>query len=260
LSIDVLDKVPYTLKRSPSSFLQPYLKKTMPDEELTTEQANEKIQTLIGLPVSLPWKGYGSAIFLELGELDQRLSGQRRTREEGDACIHFDWDWRCETGNTVLFGSSSSRPAIERGIRTLHGSKVFSIAVNGKVPELSIEFSNGSRLITAAMLPNGSEWSIRFGEGLYLSAEKGTLLLGQGVEAGLTHEEEMEFEHAEETAKRWGCPIVEPQRGSCQDCIWMRSIDGDANFLDYGVCTSIESPMDGRVVNGRSGCAAFCSG
>jgi hypothetical protein len=45
-----------------------------------------------------------------------------------------------------------------------------------------------------------------------------------------------------------------------QDCIWMRPIDGDASFLDYGVCTSKESPMDGRVVNVQSGCAVFCSG
>ncbi|MBD8530731.1 MULTISPECIES: DUF3027 domain-containing protein [unclassified Massilia] len=232
----------------------------MPDEELTTEQANKKIQTLIGLPVSFPWKGYGTAIFLELGELRQGLNHQRRTHEEGEACIHIGWDWRCEAGNAVLFGSSSSRPAIERGVRTLHGSKVVGIAINGKVPELSIEFSTGLRLITAAMLPNGSEWSVRLGEGLYLNAEKGILLFGKGAQSGLTHEEEAEFEHAEETAKRWGCPVAEPKRGLCQDCIWMRPIDGDANFLDYGVCTSRESPMDGRVVNGRSGCAAFCSG
>jgi hypothetical protein len=110
------------------------------------------------------------------------------------------------------------------------------------------------------MLPDGSEWSVRLGESLYLSAEKGILLLGQGAGDGLTHEEEAEFQHAEETAKRWGYPIVEPKLGPCQDCIWMRSIDGDGNFLDYGVCTSKDSPMDGRVVNIQSGCAAFCSG
>jgi len=232
----------------------------MHQEELTAEQANEKIQTLIGLPVSLPWKGYGSAIFLELGELVRRPSGQRRTRDEGEAGIYVGWDWRCEAGNTVLFGSSNSRPAIERGIQALLASKIVSIAINGKVPELSIEFSNGYRLISAAMLPDGSEWSVRLAENLYLSAEKGVLLLGQGENAGLTDEEEAEFQHAEETAERWGCPIVEPKRGSCQDCIWMRSIDGDADFLDYGVCTSKESPMDGRVVNMQSGCAAFCPG
>jgi hypothetical protein len=232
----------------------------MLDAELTAEQANEKIQTLIGLPVSLPWKGCGSAIFLELGELTQPTNRQRRARDEGEVCIYVGWDWRCETGNTVLFGSSNSRPAIERGIQALRESKVTSIAISGKVPELSIEFSNGYRLITAAMLPDGSKWRVRFKESSYLSADKGILFLGQGEGAGLTHEEEAEFRHAEETAKRWGCPIVEPKRGSCKDCIWMRLIDGDADFLDYGVCTSKESPMDGRVVNIQSGCAAFCSG
>lgn len=231
----------------------------MRDEELTAEQANEKIQTLIGLPVSLPWQGHGSAIFLELGESTRRPEGQRRVRDKGEACIHVAWDWRCEAGNTVIFGSSNSRPAIERGIQALGASKVVSIAIHGNVPELSIGFSNGYRMISAAMLPDGSEWSVRFGESEYLSVEKGLLLLGQGENAGLTDEEEAEFQHAEETAKRWGRPIVEPKRGLCRHCIWMRSIDADAHFLDYGVCTSIESPMDGRVVNMQSGCAAFCS-
>jgi hypothetical protein len=130
--------------------------------------------------------------------------------------------------------------------------------LNGNVPELSIDFSNGWRLITAAMLPDGAEWSIRLGENVYLSAAEGILLLGEGAEPGLTDVEKTEFAHAEVTAQRWGCPIVAPKRGACKDCKWMRSIDGDANFLDYGVCTAPDSPLDGRVVNRDSGCAAFC--
>jgi len=39
----------------------------------------------------------------------------------------------------------------------------------------------------------------------------------------------------------------------------MVRIDGDADFLDYGVCTAAASPFDGRVVNMRSGCEAFAS-
>jgi len=232
----------------------------MPDEELTAEQANQKIQNLIGLPVSRPWKGYGSAIFLELGALVQSPSGQRRTRHKGEACIHLDWDWRCEAGSAVVFGSSNSSPAIERGIQTLQGAKVVGIAINGKVPEVSIEFSNGYRLISAAMLPDGSEWSVRLGGEIYLSVKKGVFLLGRGEGAGQTDEEEAEFKHAYETATRWGCPIVEPKLGSCQDCVWMRSIDGDGHFLEYGVCTSVDSRMDGRVVHIEGGCGAFCSG
>lgn len=234
------------------------VQKTMSDKELTADQANEQIQGLIGLSVSLPWKGYGSAIFLELGDLVQRCGGRRRIRDEGEACIHIGWDWRCEAGNRVLFGSSNRRPAIEHGIQALRSSKITSIVINGKVPELSVDFSNGYRLISAAMLPDGSEWSVRFGESSYLLVAKGVLRLGQGEAVGLTDEEEAEFEHAEETAKRWGSPIVEPKLGSCQDCVWMRSIDGDGYFLDYGVCTSKESPMDGRAVNVRSGCDVFC--
>jgi hypothetical protein len=40
----------------------------------------------------------------------------------------------------------------------------------------------------------------------------------------------------------------------------MRYIDGDADFLDYGVCTCPDSPFDARVVNIKSGCPAFSPG
>lgn len=39
----------------------------------------------------------------------------------------------------------------------------------------------------------------------------------------------------------------------------MIRLDGNAEFLDYGVCTSAESPFDGRVVNMASGCQYFVS-
>src|SRR5580658_524949 len=54
-----------------------------------------------GMEVSLAWKGYGSAIFLELG----RLSPPRQPRgqhEQGEACLCVEWDWRVENASSIL--------------------------------------------------------------------------------------------------------------------------------------------------------------
>lgn len=47
----------------------------MSKKVITRAEANEKLLALTGLPVSLPWKGYGSAIFFELGDLSNFQSG-----------------------------------------------------------------------------------------------------------------------------------------------------------------------------------------
>ena len=67
------------------------------------------------MPVSLAWKGYGSAVFLELGQL-LPPEGERARHERGEACLAIEWDWRVEKTSSVLFGSSDSGPEIEAGI------------------------------------------------------------------------------------------------------------------------------------------------
>jgi hypothetical protein len=59
------------------------------------------IRPLIGLAVALPWKGYGSAIFLELGRLSPRDS-QRQHYSQGEGCISIEGNWRVECGISVL--------------------------------------------------------------------------------------------------------------------------------------------------------------
>ena len=43
--------------------------RAMDDTVFPIEEFQALVHPLIGLPVALPWKGYGSAIFLELGRL-----------------------------------------------------------------------------------------------------------------------------------------------------------------------------------------------
>ena len=222
---------------------------------LTLAEANILVQILVGLPVSLPWKGYGSAIYLELG----KLTPPKRPgyHDNGEACISVEWDWRVEEGSTIQFGSSNSRPDIKHGIEGLCGVSIEKILIHGQLPELLIQFSNAQRLMSAAMVTGDPEWSIKLPNADWVSCVGGVIYVGDGSGAETTAEEKATIAHAEITAKRWGTPVAEPIEGRCDNCKWFVRIDGDFSLLDFGACTSNASPFDGRIVNVSSGCGVF---
>jgi hypothetical protein len=228
---------------------------SMVDTARSLEDFQALIQPLFGLAVSLPWKGYGSAVFLELGAL-AALKSSRQHYNDGEACIAVDWDWRVEAEHEVVFGSSNSRPEIEAGLRSLRGSTVEAIAVVGQVPELVVDFSNGFRLRSMAMLSGDPEWSIKLLDGRRIRAQGGQLLVGVPA-APLSEEEMAAFDLAERTATRWGTPCLEPKLGSCGGCAFFVPLDGEGHLLDYGCCVADAGPFDGRVVARSSGCPCF---
>lgn len=81
----------------------------------SSTEFSDLIQPLLGLPVSRPWLGHGSAIFLELGAL-RESPGLAASRLDCEACISVCWDWRVEDQRRVLFGSSNSRPCIAQDL------------------------------------------------------------------------------------------------------------------------------------------------
>jgi hypothetical protein len=217
----------------------------------------ELVQHLVGLPVSLPWKGYGSTIFLELGQLAPLEPHQRH--QNGEACIWLQWDWRVEDSSAVLFGSSNSGPKIERGLRTLEESCIQSLSVIGEIPELIVRFSNGQCARSMVMHTGDPKWIIRLQSGEYLSAKEGALQIdnGEGGAISVTEQESRESEVAKDTALRWGTPVQDPKFGECKDCQSFVRLDGDYYILDYGVCTAAGGPFDGRAVKVSSGCPSF---
>jgi hypothetical protein len=218
---------------------------------LTVDEANLKLERLAHMPVSFAWKGYGTAIFLELGSLS---SEGRRRHPKGEVTIYVSWDWRVEKGNGVLFGSSNSASGMADGIATLVGSTIKSATILGVIPELSVAFSNESRLQSATMCTNTSEWDVSLPGNVWISCMDGTVYAGDGSAIALSPEKDAIFDHADVTAQRWGIPVTSVPAGRCDSCAYMRRIDGTGALLDFGVCTSADSPLDGRVVNVASGC------
>jgi hypothetical protein len=229
----------------------------MSDVDFSIEEFHLLVQPLVGLPVSLPWKGYGSSIFLALGTLLPLDISRRRLHQKGEACIAVEWDWRMESGAKVLFGSSNSRPQMDSGIAALQGATVQSLSVFGAVPELVVQFSNSDSLRTMVMTSGDPEWSVKLPDRRWIYARAGRINIGSGT-TSLKEEEKAAFASAERTALRWGIPAAQPKGGACRDCTSFVRVDGDSHLLDYGVCIADAGPFDGRAVNLDSGCPSFC--
>jgi hypothetical protein len=228
--------------------------KTMARTALTVDEANLQLAPLAHMPVSAAWKGYGTTIFLELGNLSLE---DRRRGPKGEVTIYVSWDWRVAKGSRVLFGSSNSSPEMADGIATLVGLTVDNVTIQGTVPELSMVFSDGAGLQSAAMCTDTSEWDVSLPNNIWISCMDGIVYAGDGSGIALSAEEQGLLHHADVTAQRWGIPVAPAPAGRCGQCAYMRRIDESGPLLDFGVCTSAESPLDGRVVNDASGCAVF---
>lgn len=225
----------------------------MTDLAIPADDLDGYLRPLLGLPVSLPWQGVGSAIFLELGALSPPREGLKM--EKGEGGIGVEWDWRLEVGPRVAFGSSCSRPKILRGIEGLRGTKVAEISVFGAIPELEVRFSDRSVLRTTVMVDGDPEWSLRLPRGEYVYARDGRLFVGTG-DSGRARDE-ASLDDGKTTARRWGQPVMEPRAGSCKDCRSFVPLDGEGYLIEYGACTSPEGPFDGRIVKHSSGCPSF---
>jgi len=213
------------------------------------------VAPLANARIGYAWKGYGSAIFLELGELTPSNDGGH---PKGQWSIGIEWDWRVESDENVLFGSSNSGPEIERYVRRLKGTTVVSVSAWGTIPELCIELLGKApfRLRTASMLEGDPQWSIRIGSSHWLYVADGAYVLGPG-ESMTTPEDTAACDTSSEIASRWSTPIAEPAVGTCRKCAFFFHIDGPYHLLDYGVCTSQNSVFDRTAVRVDSGCPEF---
>jgi hypothetical protein len=219
-------------------------------EQDVTSSFSDVTSTIRGLEVSHPSKGAGSAIFLELGQVAPPAGRQRNGR--GEACISVGWDWGVEACESVLYGSSNRGPEIAKYIDDLRHTKIIDLVVEGAVPELIIRFDNGQVLRTMAMLRGDPQWWIRLQSGGFLYARRGSTWRGNDAYE-MSDAERASFDAAACAASRWGRPSTGPAVGQCSDCRWFIPLDGDGHLLDNGACIASDGPLDGQIVNVRSG-------
>ena len=118
-------------------------------------------EALIGRELSHIWRGYGTALFLEFGRLQNVVLNGRPLRQPvGDMNIGLGCTWRIEDGVTILAGSNGEEegwPAVFRG---LLGCKVTDVMLQGRIPELVLDLDNGCRLQTFTDYDDSPDWTI----------------------------------------------------------------------------------------------------
>lgn len=217
------------------------------------DEAKKHMSRLIGQRLSHVWKGYGAAIFLELGDLQPR--GRNPC---GAYSIHLDGDWRIESSKQVVAGSSNSNHCIEDAIKQLQGLEISDIILTDPPIELCIVFGDGKKLRTMSALSGDPQWAVKLAEAQYLKARDGALTIDDGKHSLSTGETDTaDMMHAVETARRWGTPESSINQGCCERCASFIYLDASFSFLDFGVCTDATSPFDGKVTNVANVCSKF---
>lgn len=137
-------------------------------KKITQDHFHDLTRPLIGLPISRAWRGYGSAIFLELGELTQnkwrRKDGTIKIRKglKGQYTISLNWHWRVELPKSVSFGSSSTNQKITNGVNRLQGLKITELTTEGRLPELVVQLSGKLWIHSFTTEETQPEWGLLF--------------------------------------------------------------------------------------------------
>lgn len=104
---------------------------------------------LIGKPVSRVWRGHGSALFIEFGELNLFALGDNpNTQPKGEFTLMIEWSWRIESKNTILLGSWSDEEKWLDGFNEILGRQVVSVELFGYLPEIMLSLSGNLRVLS----------------------------------------------------------------------------------------------------------------
>jgi hypothetical protein len=143
----------------------------------------EFASSLIGLSLSHIWIGYGSALFLEFGELAARhKSDGSPTAPHGEMSLMIEWSWRIEAQHAIICGSWSDETLWLETLPALLGREVSHVELFGRLPEIDIGLSNGFHVLsfmTAEGLPAWTLFDRRHPRERWLSVEEDGLSIAE---------------------------------------------------------------------------------
>ena len=139
---------------------------------ITPSRFADLTRPLVGLPVSHSWRGFGSAIFLELGALKSTGEGRE---PRGRVSVMLQWSWRVESARAIRFGSWSGERRITNGVQSLPGRRVVDVGVTGRLPELVIALSDGLWVHSFMTAEGQPEWTVFLPDGGWLHVVRGQL-------------------------------------------------------------------------------------
>ena len=120
-------------------------------------------KAVLGLRVSRIWRGLGSAVFVELGDLTPSTMTRREGspgQPSGEVTIMIEWSWRIEKPRSILLGSWSDESKWASVFSRLEGATVTGFAVFGRIPEIELSLSNGLRVASFMTADGHPEWAL----------------------------------------------------------------------------------------------------
>jgi len=141
---------------------------------------------LVGMKVGHLWRGYGSAIFLELGALS--LGRARRDGSPGnpvgELTIAIQWSWRIENATSIVCGSWSEEDLWEPAFQLVRNSSVSGLSTFGRIPEVDLALTDGLHLTSFMTAEGQPAWSLtdrRAKPHIWVIVRDGVLFAGDGT-------------------------------------------------------------------------------
>lgn len=120
------------------------------------------VNALQGAAVSSVWRGHGSTIFLEFGDLSVKSSTitGRKLQPQGSCTLMIEWSWRIERPLSILGGSFSHEGRWPAMFDKLIGAQVQDVQFLGALPETVVCLSNGMRVSSFMTADGQPAWCI----------------------------------------------------------------------------------------------------
>jgi hypothetical protein len=118
---------------------------------------------LSGKIINRTWRGHGTAVFIEVGELHDVIIKSKKLpiiSKYGEASIDIEWEWRVEDNKSIKYGSADDFRLIDKKIDELCGSKISEISLYGRIQELVVKLDNGLIIRTCTMSKGQPSWTI----------------------------------------------------------------------------------------------------
>jgi len=110
----------------------------MQKEPITVRKVKKDLQQIADKRISRAWKGYGSALFLELGELHNELAWEKEGKPAiaptGEWTLSSEGSWKLTKNNKeVLDAENASKEEIIALIKKFEGLHIKSIVITNKL-------------------------------------------------------------------------------------------------------------------------------
>ena len=116
---------------------------------------------LIGQPVSHLWRGHGSALFLEFGQLRPSIRRDGSLgNPKGEMSLMIEWSWRIEGRRSILCGSWSDEQKWPRAFKLVRSASVAEAILFGRLPEIELCLSNGVRVLSFMTAEGNPMWTL----------------------------------------------------------------------------------------------------